>query len=227
MSARHEFAAGARDLLPALVSLFPIAVIIGITAVETGLTTPQAIWMSVGIYTGLAQAAMLELMNASASMVVIVAAGVIINLRLLLYSASLAPYFDSQSLNERISLAYLNIDTVYALSIATFENGGTDEKAAYYVGAGVASWVVWQSGTLVGLFFGGIVPDGLNLEFAIPLLFIALLVPVLNDRPAIGAGVAGGSVAVFAAGLPFNLGLIVGTLAGILVGVFGERRWST
>lgn len=227
MSVRNEFAAGARDLLPALVSLFPIAVIIGITAVDIGLTKSQAIGMSVGIYTGLAQAAMLELMHSSASAVVVVIAGVMINLRLLLYSASLAPYFDRRPLNERISLAYLNIDTVYALSIATFENGGTDEKVAYYVGAGVASWIVWQCGTLVGLFFGNIVPNGLNLEFAIPLLFIALLVPVLNDRPAIGAGVAGGGIAVFAAGLPFNLGLIVGTIAGILVGVFGERRWAT
>lgn len=226
MSVRDEFTAGARDLVPALVSLFPIAVIIAITAVDIGLTKPQAIWMSVGIYTGLAQAAMLGLMNSDASTLVIVAAGVIINLRLLLYSASLAPYFADRSLGERFPLAYLNIDTVFALSIATFESGDTDEKVAYYLGAGVASWVVWQAGTLVGLFFGGIVPEGLNLEFAIPLLFIALLVPVLDDRPAIGAGVTGGGIAVLAAGLPFNLGLIVGTVTGIVVGVLGEQRWD-
>ncbi|MFB6129874.1 MAG: AzlC family ABC transporter permease [Salinigranum sp.] len=226
MSVRRAFAAGARDLVPALLSLFPIAVILAITAVDVGLSPLQALWMSVGIYTGLAQAAMLSLVDARASAVVIVVAGVLINLRLLLYSASIAPYLDRLSLAERVPFAYLNIDTVYALSIATFEADGTDEKAAYYLGAGVASWVVWQAGTLVGLFFGDVVPSGLDLQFAIPLLFIALLVPVLKDRPSVGAGVAAGGVAVLAAGLPFNLGLIVGTTVGIAAGVTGERWWS-
>ncbi|MBZ6496799.1 AzlC family ABC transporter permease [Natrinema longum] len=216
MSARDEFAAGTRDLLPALVSLFPSAVIVGIIAVETGSTNPQAIWMSVRIYTGLAQAATLELMNPSASTVVIVVAGVSINLRLLLYSASLAPYFDRQSVNEHVSLAYPNVETVYALSTATFETGGTDEKVAYDVGAGVASRVVWQSGTLVGF------SSGASFRTAAPRVRDSTAVHCLarssshrptRDRRGRSRRRRRGGVR---SRLPFDPGLIVGTLAGIV-----------
>jgi predicted branched-subunit amino acid permease len=208
------------------VSLFPIAVVLAITAVDTGFSGVQTVWLAVGVYTGLAQAAVLELLNADAAAAVAVLAGVLVNLRLLLYSASIAPHLDDRSLGERATAAYLNVDTVYALSIATFQTDGTDRKLAYFLGAGCASWVVWQVGTLVGIYFGDVVPAGLNLRFVIPLLFVALLVPLLEDRPSVAAGAVAGGMAVVAAGLPFELGLVVGTVAGITAGVAGERRWS-
>lgn len=227
MAARRAFLAGLRDLAPALASLFPIAAILGVTAVEIGLTGPQAVWMAVGVYTGLAQAAMLELFDANAHAAVVVLAGVLINLRLVMYSASLAPYLDRLSLAERLPTAYLVVDTVYAVSYAAFERDATDHRTAYYLGAAVGSWVVWQAGTVVGVLFGDVVPEGLNLRFAIPLVFIALLVPVLDDRPSLAAGAVGGVIAVLGAGLPFNAGLIVGAGLGIGAGLAAERRWST
>ena len=223
---RRAFATGLRDLAPALASLFPIAVILGVTAVDIGLTGPQAVWMSVGVYTGLAQAAMLELFAEDANAAVVVLAGVLINLRLVMYSASLAPYLDELSLAERLPHGYLLVDTVYAVSYAAFERAATDDRPSYYLGAAVGSWVVWQAGTVVGVLFGDVVPAGLNLRFAIPLVFIALLVPILDDRPSLAAGCAGGVVAVLAAGLPFNAGLVVGAGLGIAAGLIAEWRWT-
>lgn len=226
MAARRAFLAGLRDLSPALASLFPIAVILGVTAVEIGLTGPQAVWMAIGVYTGLAQAAMLELIDANAHAAVVVLAGALINLRLLMYSASLAPYLDRLSLPERLPAAYLVVDTVYAVSYAAFERDATDHRLGYYLGAALGSWVVWQVGTVVGVLFGDVVPSGLNLRFAIPLVFIALLVPVLDDRPSLVAGAVGGAVAVVGVGLPFNAGLVIGAALGITAGIAAERRWS-
>lgn len=213
-------------MLPVLVSLFPIGGIIAIAGVDIGLTVPQVLWMSVGIYNGLAQAAVIELIDSGGAPFVIVLAGVLINMRFLMYSASIAPYFGRVSRNERLSLAYLSVDTVYALAVVTFERDGTDNRVAYYLGAGVASWIAWQGGTVFGLLAEDFIPEGLDLQFAIPLLFIALIVPVLDSRPSLGAGATAGGIAVLAAGLPFNLGLIVGTTVGIAVGVFGDGRWD-
>lgn len=227
MAARDAFLAGLHDLAPALASLFPIAAILGVTAVDIGLTGPQAVWMSVGVYTGLAQAAMLELIGANAPAAVVVLAGVLVNLRLLMYSASLARHLDRISLPERLPVAYLLVDTVYAVSYAAFEGEATDHPTAYYLGAAVGSWVVWQVGTLVGIRFGDVVPEGLNLAFAIPLVFVALLVPILDDRPSLAAGCVAGLVAVAGAGLPFEAGLVLGSGVGIVAGVATRRRWST
>lgn len=219
-----EVVAGFRDIIPAMLSVFPIGVIVGITANRVGMTDVQAIWMSLTIYTGLAQAAMLDLLADDTPAVIVVLAGLLINLRLLMYSASLAARLEGLSLRQRFSHSYLLLDVVYALSIATFRAEQRVDERAYYLGAGIGAWLSWQLGTIVGVTAGNIVPSGLNLTFAIPLVFIALLVPVLDDRPSIGAGLVGGGIAVLAAGLPFDLGLLVGAITGITAGVALDVR---
>jgi predicted branched-subunit amino acid permease len=226
VSARREFLAGIRDLGPVLISIFPIGVVLAIAAVDTGFTAAQAVWLAVGVYTGLAQAAMLELLNDGAPVVVVVATGILVNLRLVMYSASLAPYFRERSLGVRAAAGFFNLDAVYALAVARFAGDGPENHLAYYLGAGISAWIVWVAGTVAGLAFGDFVPEGLNIRFAIPLVFIALLVPVLKDRPSVAAAAAAGVVGVLAAGLPFDLGLIVGTVAGIAVGTVSEGWWT-
>jgi len=84
-------------------------------------------------------------------------------------------------------------------------------------------WLVWQVGTLTGALLGSQLPESWSLDFAIPLVFIALVVPALKDRPAIAAAFVSGLVASLAAGLPFNLGLPVAVVLGILTGMLVGR----
>lgn len=100
-------------------------------------------------------------------------------------------------------------------------------KHYYLLGAGLTLWVTWQVSTAVGIFLGTQVPASWSLDFTLALTFIGLVIPVLADRPNLGAAVAAGTVAVLTAGLPFKLGLIAAALTGILVGVLLEYRAKT
>jgi predicted branched-subunit amino acid permease len=93
------------------------------------------------------------------------------------------------------------------------------------VGAGFLLWGVWQIATLVGVLIGGAVPEGLHLDFAIPLVFLVLLVPTITDRPSVVAALAGGAGAVVGAELGLgDLSILTGALSGIAAGVLAEQH---
>lgn len=222
-SMNDDVRAGVRDSLPILIGIAPFAVVTGIAAVEAGLTFTQAVGMSVIVFAGASQLAALELIGGNAPLAVVVATAVVINLRMVMYSASIAPRFAQYAARTRGALAYLLTDQAYALSIAEFTRNEDRDRARYYVGAGGAIWLVWVLGTVVGVVVGTGVPESLGLTFAIPLVFLALLVPTMKDRPTTIAAGVGGAVTVAVAGLPFNLALPVGATVGVIAGVTAEE----
>lgn len=223
---REDVLDGVRAFAPLSVGIVPFALIAGITAVDAGLSPLQAAGMSVVVFAGASQLAIIELLGKDASLVIVVLTAVVINLRMMMYSASIAPYFREVSAVRRWLGAYVLTDQAYALSVADFR--GSDRSArgriAFYFGAAAGLWLIWQAGTVVGVLLGATVPAGLSLEFAVPLTFMALLFPAIEGRPTAAAAVVGATVAVVAAPLPFNLGLLTAACAGIGVGVFVEHR---
>jgi len=217
-----DYRAGVRDALPLLLGIVPFALVAGIAAIEAGLTPAQALGMSVIVFAGASQLAAIELLGETASLAVVVATAVVINLRMSMYSASIAPHFRHLRRRTRAVLAYVLTDQAYALAVAKYaDDEGTDRKR-YYLGVAVTLWTVWQVGTLAGVFVGAQVPSEWGLTFAVPLVFLALLVPAMTDRPTTLAAVVGGGVAVLAAGFPFNLGLLAGAACGIAAGLVTE-----
>lgn len=228
MSSRREtFTAGMLSVSPMVAGVAPFGLVAGLTAMATGLTAVQAMTMSVTVFAGAAQLATLQLVTEGAIPAVIVLTALTINLRFAMYSASLAPYFYHLGPQWRLPLAYFLVDQNYALSINRFQydERGTDPFGHwYFLGGGVTMWLTWQTSTLVGIFMGGSIPRDWSLDFAIPLVFMAVLVPALRHRFHVVAALTGGVVATVAGSLPFNLGLIVGALSGISAGVLLERR---
>ena len=214
--------AGVRDVSPLLLGIAPFALVAGIASVDAGLGLAEAVGMSVIVFAGASQLAALDLIESNAPLAVVVGTAVVINLRVVMYSASIAPHFADYGRRFRAGLAYLLTDQAYALSVAEFEANPDRSRWRYYVGAGAALWVVWQVGTVVGVVVGASVPDAWGLTFAVPLVFLALLVPAMKDRPTTAAGVAGGTVAVVAGGFPLNLGLLTGAVSGVAVGLLTE-----
>ena len=105
--------------------------------------------------------------------------------------------------------------------------GGPDGRVHghwFYLGGGVTLWLTWQTSTAVGVFMGANVPSGLSLDFAIPLVFMVLLVPALRDRAHVIAAVTGGLVATLAADMPLHLGIVAGALSGIAAGMMSDPR---
>ncbi|EJN58508.1 hypothetical protein HSB1_29860 [Halogranum salarium B-1] len=207
--------------MPLLLGIVPFALVAGVAAAEAGLSTAQALGMSVFVFAGASQLAALDLLGSNAPLAVVVLTAAIINLRMMMYSASIAPRFRSVTGRVRAVLAYFLTDQAFALTVARYD---TDESGQrwYYVGASLALWTVWQVGTVVGVVVGAGVPQAWGLEFAVPLVFLALLVPTLKDHESLAAAVAAGVVAVAGAGLPFNLGLILAAIVGVGTGMLAE-----
>ena len=230
--ARAEFIAGVRDELPIVVGVVPFGMIYGALAVGAGMPPAVAQAASIVIFAGSAQFLTAQLVGIGAPAVVIIASAVIVNLRHLLYSASMAPYLRPLRPAWRWGLAYLLTDEAYAVTITRFRAQQARglpmlHRKWYLLGAGLTLWIFWQASTAVGVIFGARVPAGWGLDFALPLTFIALVIPAIRDRAEAAAAVAAGVVAVAAAGMPFKLGLMLGLLAGIATGLFVWRYASS
>lgn len=224
MSVRRDLAAGAAVMAPLLLGVTPFGLVAGVTAVQAGFSPVQAVSMSALVFAGAAQLAVIELVSRDAPLVVVVVTAVVINLRYLMYSASIAPYFRHFSAVRKALAGFLMTDQSYVVSVMEYRQTDRDERSRfwYFVGGALALWVTWVASTGVGALLGATLPSGLSLEFGIPLTFMALLFPAIKDRATTLTAVVSGSVAVLTAWLPLNLGLPVAAAVGMTAGVAFE-----
>lgn len=222
-SSEQGFVEGVRDVAPMLLGVAPFGMITGVTAASVGLTPAEALGMSALVFAGASQLAGLALLGQGAGFWVIVATTFMINLRMAMYSASLAPWLRRLSAGTRLGMAYLMTDQAYAFSILRYPR--EDEhfpRRDYYLGVAVPLWILWMVATAAGVLLGAQIPPSWQLDFAIPLTFLALLAPAVRDRPSLVAALTGGGLALALQGLPYNLGLITGALAGIAAGTAAD-----
>jgi 4-azaleucine resistance transporter AzlC len=225
--ARNNFWEGVRAEIPLLIGVFPFGMIYGALALNAGLSVSTAQLMSSIVFAGSAQFVTTQLVGEGAPGLVILLTIAVVNLRHMLYSASLAPYLKDVSLRWKALLSYLLTDEAYAPSIIKYEKDGITPFSHWFVfGAGFALWFNWQLSTALGILLGAAIPEDWPLDFALPLTFIAMVVPVLKNRPMVAAALSAGVVALLANGLPFRLGLILAALTGIIVGTMLEGRKS-
>lgn len=222
---RSSMIDGARSSAPLIIGVLPFALIAGITARSVGFDAWQSAAMSLFVFAGASQLAAEQLHAADAPVMVAVFTVCVVNLRFMIYSASLAPHFRHVSTLGRVGLATILVDQAYALSILRYDSPRTPaHKALFYVGAALPLWLTWQSGSAVGYFVGAAIPPAWGLEFTIPLSFLALLVPAIKDRPSLVAAVVAAVVAVGASPLPFNLALPLAACSGIAAGMVAEAQ---
>ena len=218
-------AEGVRRIFPFSLIAGPFGLVYGATAAESGIDDVPAIFASVAILAGAAQIALVELIDEGASWVVAVATALVINLRFSLYSASLAPDFRRFTPGWRFGLGYLLTDQTAVLSIVEYENR-TDPDYQRWFTLGAGLWFIWPwwAGTAIGVLLGGEIPDDWQIGFAVPLMFTALLVPTITDRPKLAAAVSGAAVAVGTTWLPDGVNIMAGAAVGIVVGtVLADR----
>lgn len=230
---RQEFFGGLRAELPIIIGVFPFGLIYGALAVQFGLPALIGQVMSSVMFGGSAQFIATPLLAAGTPALVVILTVFVVNARHALYSATLAPYLQKLSPLWKILLAYLLTDEAFVVAITHYQEGSVEEAAAsnkhwYFLGAGVTLWTFWQLSTAIGLFIGGQVPPEWSLDFALPLTFIALVVPNLKTRAHWSAAVVAGIAGVAGYWLPYKLGLMVAAALGILTGMIvsgitGER----
>lgn len=215
-SPRAAFSAGVKTISPILVGVIPFGAITGVTVVSAGIAPEPAIGMSILVFAGAAQLATADLMARNAPALVILATALVINLRFMMYSASLAPHLNHMENRWKWPLAYLLTDQVYAICIMRFsENPDFRHKRWFYLGCGSIIWLTWQVSNALGVFLGLQVPRSWSLDFAIPLTFMALLIPGIKDLAALVAG----SISVAGLKWPLNVGIIVAAVCGVVAGL--------
>lgn len=215
-------------MLPMLVGVIPFGLVAGATPATTGLGGGISMGLSTFVFAGASQLAAADALADGSTALVAILAACTINLRLLLYSASLAPHVAAAPLRTRLLMAYVLTDQAYAVSITRWSGDGAeatrlDRKVPYFFGAAVLLWLNWQVCTIVGVLIGSAVPDSLPLHFAVPLVFLVLLVPTIVSKAAGIAALVGGTAALLAAELgASHLGVLIGALAGIAAGAVAE-----
>ena len=217
---------GARDTLPLAIGTTPFAIIFGTLAVTAGLPPIAAVAMSAIVYAGSAQFISLSLIGGGAALPVIWLTTFVINLRHALYSATLQPVARDWPLPWRVLSAFWLTDECFALIERRLQTAGEADALPYYLGSTAFFYLNWILWTTVGALVGHQIPGlaALGLDFAMIATFAAMVSPQLKAPTPLAVAFAAGSVAWLAHALPYRLGLLLATLAGVAAGVMLDYR---
>ena len=229
-NARAAYFAGVRDTITIVPSHLPFAIVCGVASVNAGLSTGAALAMPALVFGGSAQAVAMQFIQNSASLWVAVLSGCVINLRMLVYSAALAPRLRGLSIWRRMAAAFFLVDITFAFIQKRADTHPHDAHLlAYYAGLSSMIWPFWVLFCAVGIFAGSVIPAAWQLDFTIPLSFIAICASAIRSVPMGVAAAAGGIASVLLFALPLKLGLIAACLAGLMAGQLAEKgvqRWT-
>ena len=215
----NEFFMGAKDVMPHHLGVFTFGLVFGVIAMTSGLSILEAILMSSIIFGGASQIVFVQLWSAGVPSFIVGSSVAIVNLRHLLYSASLARYVESLPLRWRMILAYLLTDQSYALMVQKYRNEEFSKYNHYYfLGSGITLWVGWQIATVFGVLGAAFISKEWSLTFAISLTFIAIVIPLLKTRADLIACLTAGILSILLQPLPWKLWLIFAGLGGIFAG---------
>lgn len=224
---RAGVARGARTALPLLVGMAPFGMVVGILSGGRGLSLLETLLMGGLVFAGTSQVMALELWDLPVPLVAVAVAALVVNLRLVPMGAALAPWFDRlRGWRVWVTLFTL-VDHSFALAATEERRGRRD--AGFLFGAGLVTWLGWQTATAAGHLLGSAVrlaPDN-PLFFAAVATFVALLVSLWR-----GAGrdllpwATAGAVALLAVTLrlPVPLPLVLGAATGAFVGALRAER---
>ena len=218
-SAQQEFWQGVCDELPLMFGVVPFGLVFGVLGIESGLDPLQTILLSTILFGGASQVVFAQLWAAGIPALIVGSSVCVINIRHVLYSASMASHLRHLSLRWRLLLGYLLTDEAYAVSIKRFTNGRAGPFQHFHLlGSGSLLWIGWQASTIVGVVAGKTIPESWSLSFAIPLTFIAVVAPITRTRAEIATAVTAGSLAIICQPLPWNSWLIIAASGGIAAG---------
>jgi predicted branched-subunit amino acid permease len=194
--------------------------------VASGIPPLAAMLMSLVVFAGASMVASAQLLSSGTPVLLVLLTTVFINLRFMMYSASLRLHFQNEPLRWRLLFAYLIADNAYAVTLARYsDKDDAPGRREFFLGAGLAVWASWQLAVGAGIAIGAGVPAAWRLEFAAPLAFIAMTIPLLRDRAMVLAAIVAALTVIAAHPLPFKLSIAVAALTGIAAGMAAQRSW--
>ncbi len=224
---RTAYWRGLRAGAPFLLMAAPFGLLFGVVATESGLNAMQTMAMTVIVVAGASQFSAVQVLSDGAPFYIAILTGLAVNMRMVMYSASLAPHIGKALKWQRIIAAYFMIDQTYGVAILEFERKPdvpVRDKLAYFFGTATLIFPLWYVSTYVGIVAGAKIPPQYALDFAVPVMFIALVAPSLRSIPHLAAAGVSVAVSLLLVWMPYNLWLIVAAILAMLTGAEVERR---
>ncbi|MBT83878.1 MAG: branched-chain amino acid ABC transporter permease [Sutterellaceae bacterium] len=219
------FMDGVRCMNPFAIPVLVWGVITGIAMANSSLTVDEALGMSLFVYAGSVQIASLALIDNRTPIWMIAFTAIILNLRLMIYSATIQGHFKHQPLKKRFIMASLSGDILYAPYLKKFPIPGNNTEAApYFLGIAVSVWINWQTSSIAGILVAEYLPKNIDLSFASTLVLIALIRPVVTDKTSLLVSILAIPIVLGAAQLPLKLNLLLAILFAVAAGNFIERN---
>ncbi|MHB9002646.1 MAG: AzlC family ABC transporter permease [Coriobacteriia bacterium] len=222
---RHSMAVGIRDIAPILIGIVPFGLVSGALVIQAGFGLAEAMGMSLLVNAGASQIVATQLFLDGAPIWIALATALVVNVRMFIYSVSIAPVLEGASARLRPLLGHMLVDQNYAATMTLGRFREDVDIIPYYMGAWFALAGTWQLSNVAGALVGPFIPASWGLDFAVPLVFLALLAPTLKSRTAIGVAVVTGlAAATLVPVLPMQTGLVVAIVAGMVFGTWRDSR---
>jgi 4-azaleucine resistance transporter AzlC len=211
-------------MIPLIVGAIPFGIIFG--TLSTNVSWGATLAMSVFVFAGSSQFIALGLLASGTALPLIILTTFVVNLRHLLYAASLVPHLRRSPQIWKLLLGFWLTDEAFMVAIARYNQPDSSPyKHWYHFGASIFMYLNWILCTLIGLTVGQFIPDAKSwgLDFAMAVTFIGMVIPYLVAKPMFVSVLVAGIASIFTHSLPHQLGLMVAALLGITTGVFCER----
>ena len=217
---------GFKGMLPITTGVIPFGAVVGTICNESGISFFQTMTMNILVFAGAAQLGAMELMQNHAAAIIVVITGLVINLRFLLYSAALSPVLQKSRFITKLAVAYTLTDQSYAVMSANENKLKTEaDHVEFYLGTAACMYIVWQLAVVAGFIFGNFAPASWALDYAVPISFVALVIPTLKNRNYIIVAIFSSVASVMLNPLPYKLGLIcTAALAITLAAYLTQKR---
>jgi predicted branched-subunit amino acid permease len=214
------FRAGLADMAHVAPGIAAWGLMTGVTLVKSGLSTAEALFMSMTVFAGSSQLAALPLLLAGAPAWVILTTGFCVNLRFVVFSAHVRPYVMHLPLWQRLVSGYFMADMNYVLFVKRHlqpatEAAGRDEQMAYLSGTECLNWLSWTGCSLFGVALANFIPSSWGLGFAGILALIGMACSLAVDRLRWASAGIAGAAGVAAYALPLRLNILVAIAAAV------------
>lgn len=219
---RIAYREGVKAMSPFAVAIAVWGLVTGVAMVNAGLSVPISILITLTVFAGSAQLAVLPLLIAGAPLPVVWVTALLVNLRFVIFSAASRKSFVSLPWQQRLLAGYLNGDLGFALFSRRFADDpqqGSPEQWGYFYGGAVVNWVAWMASSIVGILIGASAPDEWGLNLAAYFALLAVLIPMVHRIPVAAGVVVTAFIAVATVGFPMRLGLFLAVVAGVAVAV--------
>ncbi|KAF1366588.1 AzlC family ABC transporter permease [Yokenella regensburgei] len=211
---------GVSAVMPLCIGDFPFSFIVGALSVSLGMSVWQSTAWSCIVIAGSAQMLALNMLKTGTSLGVIIFTTFVINLRHILYSASMAGKIRDASFFKKCFMSWALTDEVYATTVKNMDENKSD-KYLFYFSVMLTFWGFWVLANFLGAIIGSSFPDiqKYGLDFAMVAAFIAIVVPQIKSQACTVAALVASVSGVLLVVLPWSLGIVVASLLGVLAGL--------